>query len=285
MNFVNKKILWLADHDIEKAPGGAQRSDKIIIDQGKLLGFNIKKVNHETFASISSIHDFDIVISSNVTVLFYKYRNLPLDLSNHKFHIRLEHDSNAHITKEQRVKLFSNCKKTYFLSDYHYSFFKELYGDIFYNVAINYDPIDTSFFKNFNKPRENKILYAGYMHEQKGTDYFFDYVLKNPDKQFAVAAFTSSKIYEILCNNISNIEFLKHVPYEEMNSVYNDYESIFYNPIVREPFCRCIAEAALCGMKILTGCPEKIGCLQEINKIGIESFSTKCNSAAKDFWN
>ena len=110
-------------------------------------------------------------------------------------------------------------------------------------------------------------------------------MLKNPDKQFAVAAFTSSKIYEILCNNISNIEFLKHVPYEEMNSVYNDYESIFYNPIVREPFCRCIAEAALCGMKILTGCPEKIGCLQEINKIGIESFSTKCNSAAKDFWN
>jgi len=29
--------------DLDVAPGGAQRSDKIIIDQGKLLGYNIFK--------------------------------------------------------------------------------------------------------------------------------------------------------------------------------------------------------------------------------------------------
>ncbi len=69
-----------------------------------------------------------------------------------------------------------------------------------------------------------------------------------------------------------------------MHSIYNDYESIFYNPIVREPFCRCIAEAALCGMKILTASPEKIGCLKEIEKYGIEDFGDKCNNASKDFW-
>ena len=55
MDNVNQKILWLADFDLDKAPGGAQRSDKIIIDQGKLLGFNILKTNHETFGKHISI--------------------------------------------------------------------------------------------------------------------------------------------------------------------------------------------------------------------------------------
>ena len=37
MDNVNKKILWLADHDLDQAPGGAQRSDSIIISQGTLV--------------------------------------------------------------------------------------------------------------------------------------------------------------------------------------------------------------------------------------------------------
>jgi hypothetical protein len=31
MQDVNKKILWLADFDLDQAAGGAQRSDKILI--------------------------------------------------------------------------------------------------------------------------------------------------------------------------------------------------------------------------------------------------------------
>ena len=42
---VNNKILWLADFDLDMSMGGAQRSDKILIDQGKLLGYNIVKLN------------------------------------------------------------------------------------------------------------------------------------------------------------------------------------------------------------------------------------------------
>ena len=260
---VNKKILWLSDFDLSQAPGGAQRSDKILIDAGILLGFKILKVNHETFSSVKNIHDFDVVISTNVCTLNSKYPALIDDLHKHKYHIRLEHDSNTYLSQDKRVKLFSNCTKTIFLSDFHFEFFKELYGEIFNNVEIVYDPIDTNCFKDFGNPREDKILYAGYMHPEKGTNDFFEYVISNPDKKFVIAGFTDKYVYDFLAKKVPNVEYLGLSKYEDMPYIYNKYKYMFYNPVVREPFCRSVAEAACCGMLILTSSMSKIGSLQE----------------------
>jgi len=280
---VNKKILWLSDFDLSQAPGGAQRSDKILIDAGILLGFKILKVNHETFSSIKNIHDFDVVISTNVYALNIKYPSLIDDLYKHKCHIRLEHDSNAYLSQDKRVKLFSNCAKTIFLSDFHFEFFKELYGEIFNNVEIIYDPIDTNCFKDFGNPREDKILYAGYMHPEKGTSEFFEYALANPDKKFVIAGFTDQRVYHFMAHAVPNIEYLGLKSYEEMPDIYNKYAQMFYKPVCREPFCRSAAEAICCGVQLI-GDPRHIGCLHEAQKVGIDKFREKCNSAASDFW-
>ena len=66
---VNSKILWLADYNLTEAPGGAQRSDKMIIDQGRLLGYNILKVTHNEINDKLDIDSFDVVISSNIHAL------------------------------------------------------------------------------------------------------------------------------------------------------------------------------------------------------------------------
>ena len=284
MTDVNKKILWLSDFDISQAPGGAQRSDKILIDAGILRGFNILKVNHETFSSIRSIHDFDVVISTNVCALSAKYPFLIDELYKNKYHVRLEHDSNTYLSQDQRIKLFENCAKTIFLTDYHFSFFKELYGEIFNNVEIIYDPIDTSKFYDRQEAREEKILYAGYMHIEKGANDFFEFALSNPSKKFVIAGFTDRHLYSFLASTVSNIENLGLVKHEEMPNVYNKYEYMFYTPILREPFCRSVAEAICSGMKLLTGAESKIGCLQEIKKNGIEKFKEKCREAPDAFW-
>lgn len=281
---VNKKILWLSDFDISQAPGGAQRSDKILIDSGILHGFNILKVNHETFSSIRSIHDFDVVISTNVCALSAKYKFLIDELYKHKYHVRLEHDSNAYLSQDQRIKLFGNCVKTIFLTDYHFSFFKQLYGNIFSNVEIVYDPIDVDLFYDKKEKRENKILYAGYMHTEKGSEEFFEYALRNQDKQFVIAGFTDQMIYHFLSTNIVNIEYLGLVNYENMPLIYNKYKEMFYSPKLREPFCRSVAEAICCGMNILTNAQSRIGCIQEIQKHGIQKFKEDCKNAAKTFW-
>jgi len=283
MSNVNNKILWVSDFDLDQAPGGAQRSDQLLIDKGRLLGLNIKKVNHETYKDIYTIHDYDLVVSTNICALYQKYPDLIQDLHNHRNHVRLEHDSNTYLKQEDRIALFSGCSKTIFLSEYHHSFFKELYGDIFKNVEIIYDPIDTNLFYDRNQDREDKILYVGYMHPLKGTSEFFEYALANPDKKFVIAGFTDQRIYHFMAHTVPNIEYLGLKSYEEMPDIYNKYVQMFYKPVCREPFCRSAAEAICCGVQLI-GDPRHIGCLHEVQKVGIDKFREKCNSAASDFW-
>jgi len=283
---VNQKILWLADHDLDQAPGGAQRSDSIIISQGKLLGFNILKVTCKTISKDLNIHDYDILVTSNIHVLHLIRKNLIDEISKHKHHIRLEHDSNEHLSTEDRIKLFNSCVKTIFLSDFHVSFFKQRYGEIFKNVEIIYDPIDFHNFRNLNLERENKILYSGYMHPLKGTYDFFDFALNNPQQKFVVAGWTSHATINHLCQSIENVEYLGQIPYEKMPEIYTRYSMMYYEPNLNEPFCRSVAEAVLCGMKIIISeqKQKKIGWLCEIKKIGIDNFREKCNKASLKFW-
>lgn len=281
---VNKKILWLADYNLSEAPGGAQRSDEMIISQGKLLNLNILKQTYSTLDPQLNIHDYDIVITSNIHALTIKNKNLIDEISKHKYHVRLEHDSNEYLTQEQRIKLFSSCKKTIFLSDFHYSFFKEYYGNIFKNVEIIYDPIDILHFKDHKQEREDAILYAGYLHPLKGSYDFFEYALLNPNKRFIIAGWPSNAVIEYLSKNIKNIENLGLIDHVDMPIIYNKYKYMYYTPNLNEPFCRSVAEAVLCGMQIFTKKDFGIGSLMEIDKKGIETFADECYKAAYKFW-
>lgn len=284
MQDVNKKILWLADFDLHQAAGGAQRSDKILIDHGKSLGFNILKVNKDTFGAHINIHDYDILISSNIQALLHLNTWLLKEITNHKYHIRIEHDSNAYLSKEHRKLLFSNCAKTFLLSEFHHQYFIQDYGDIFKNVEIVSDPIDTDKFYDFSKPRENAVLYAGYMHPLKGSYEFFDYVLQNPDIKFVVASWSNYPTLDFLCKSIRNVEYLGIIEYEQMPDIYNKYTSFFYNPNLREPFCRSFAEALLCGNKIICGKLNNIGAYHEFIKHGKNKFIENCKNAHTQFW-
>jgi glycosyltransferase involved in cell wall biosynthesis len=285
MDKVNKKVLWLADYDLHQAMGGAQRSDKLIIDYGKKLGYKILKVNYETFGFHIDIHDYDILITSNLCALTIKHNGLIDEITKHKYHVRLEHDSNTYLSQKDRIKLFGSCKKTFFLTEYHYEFFKQDYGDIFKNVEIVADPINTSIFYDYKQDREDKILYVGYMHPLKGSYDFFDFALSNPNLQFVVSSWTEYPTLNFLCKNISNIEFLGVTPFEKMPDLYNKYKTLFYNPNLKEPFCRSVAEAVLCGTQILCNKQQQIGCLHEIKKYGIQTFKENCNNAEHNFWN
>jgi len=281
---VNNKILWLADYNLNEAPGGAQRSDQIIIDQGRLLGYNILKIVSSNLQEDLNIHDYDVVISSNIHALTIKKKDLIDQISTHKCHIRLEHDSNDYLSQEDRIKLFGNCHKTIFLTDFHYSFFKDYYGDIFKNVEIVYDPIDFHNFRDMKNDREDKILFAGYMHPLKGAYEFFDFALQNKDQKFVVAGWPSNHVVNHLLTSLSNVEYLGLAEHDKMPAIYNKYKYMFYTPNLNEPFCRSVAEAVLCGMQILTNSSDRIGCLTEIKKNKIEKFRKKCNEASLDFW-
>lgn len=278
------KILWLSDYILEEAPGGAQRSDSILMEEGLRRGNEITHAYNKNFQSITDFNDFDILVSSNIELLFNLDKNLINKISEHKNHVRVEHDSNTYLSQEDRVKLFSNCRKTIFLTEFHKSFFIKKYGNIFRNVEIIPDPIDTSIFNSENRKDHEGVLYAGYLHALKGAYEFFDFALSHPKTNFYVAGWASTPALAFLAKNVPNIEDLGLVEHKEMARVYKDFKYLFYSPNLLEPFCRTLAEAVLCGMQIICNKQHQIGCLTEINRLGIEEFKKRVGNAHNAFW-
>jgi glycosyltransferase involved in cell wall biosynthesis len=281
---MTKKILFISDFKLEHSLGGAQRSNSIIINKGIELGHHIIEATYDSNFEIIDFDYFDIIISSNLEYIYRSYPNIISKISNHKYHVRLEHDLNRYMSQEDRKKLFESCQKTIFLTNFHHQLFINNYGDIFKNVEIVADPIDTSLFYNKQLQRENKILYVGFLHELKGTLIFFDFVMANPMQKFVVAGW-GSPVFEFLSKNLPNVEYLGRIEYDQMPNLYNKYESIFYNPVLPEPFCRSICEALFCGMKIIYSSSKMIGCLNELESVGEEKLKFNCENAANIFWN
>ena len=274
------KVLWISDYSIKHNKGGAQRSDDIIIKKGVELGHEISHFTHDGDLNLLTLK-YDHIISSNLEAISRLYPVVTSWLSEQDNHSRLEHDKNSYLSPEARKALFSNCRNTFFLTEYHHSLFKHTYGDFFVNVKIVQDPIDTKTFRDKKGPREDKILNVGFMHFLKGSESFYDYVFKNPDKQFVVAGWGSA-MYEHLARTASNVQFLGCVDYEKMPEVFNKYKTLFYHPVIEEPFCRSVGEAMLCGMELSIN--RNIGCAHEARRIGIEKFSENCKNADSIFW-
>jgi hypothetical protein len=275
------KILWISDYSLVHTKGGAQRSDDIIIEEGRGMGFDITWLNVDSYPALMD-QNYDHVISTNLEQISQTSPHIVNWLQHHPQHSRLEHDMCAYLSPDDRKLLFSNCKNTFFLTQFHYNLFKNAYGDFFKNVNIVSDPIDTRVFYDKRIERQDKILYVGMMHMLKGTELFFNYVFDNPDRDFIVAGWGGG-MYEFLAKSAPNVEFLGTVDYKDMPNIYNAYEQMMYLPVASEPFCRSIGEAILCGMKVNTKIGT-IGCLEELEKVGMDKFKENCNNAPKDFW-
>lgn len=273
------RVLLVSDFNIDQNPGGAQRSNHIIMEEGIRRGHDIRMINYD-YRSSSFKDSYDVVISSNLEVLSQVNQNLVIGLTEIDNHVRLEHDSNLYFNDEFRKIFWKSCKVSFFLTGFHYSFFLEKYGNIFNNVKLVPDPITTDFFDRLNK-RSDEIGYVGFMHYLKGTDNFIKYAKENKDKQFIVAGW-GSKNYIDQLNELSNVELLGKIDYKDMPNFYNRISSLYYNPICNEPFCRAVGEAILCGAKII-GDSKCIGSF-EMYKNDPFSFRSKCINAAKDFW-
>lgn len=271
------RALLVSDFGIHHTPGGAQRSNQIIIDKGISRGHTVDVMHYDTIGDFNLLF-YDAVISSNLEVI--SKSNIIDILSKINNHYRLEHDMNSYLTREDRIKLWSGCRKSFFLTKFHYEKFIESYGNIFKNVVIVPDPIDSSF-RNMGFERIDKTIYIGFMHPLKGTNLFIKYAEENPDKEF-VAACWGSKEYTDKILSLPNVQYLGVVDYKEMPTLYNSYASMYYTPVVNEPFCRGVGEALMCGMRnFITN--DRIGSLLMYNE-NPSRFAESCINAADTFW-
>ena len=274
------KVLLVSDFGIKHSVGGAQRSNQIILDEGIQRGHDISIYHYDTDQSV--LWDtYDIVISSNLEVLS---RTNPMILqycATSDNHVRLEHDFCRYLDNNIRRYLYTSCKKTFFLTNYHYRKFVEYYGNYFVNVEIVPDPINMHRFYNMELERKDDILYVGFMHPLKGTDNFISYVNNNPGNSFTVAGWGDNR-YEDFMRHRSNVNFLGKIDYADMMQLYNTHEQMYYKPEFDEPFCRAVGEALMCGVSII-GDSDKIGSLHMLKEDPV-NFADKCNRASEIFW-
>jgi len=185
--------------------------------------------------------------------------------------------------KPDKIVNNSNYRLSKIVVSFKDQLFINNYGDIFNNVKIVADPIDTDIFYNQNQEREDKILYVGFMHELKGTLSFFEFAMDNPQLRFVVAGW-GTKVFDFLARNTPNVEYLGTIVHEDMPKLFNKYETLFYSPIIPEPFCRSVAEGTLCGIKLMSSSSNIIGCMHEFRELGKEKFIENCKNAPEIFW-
>ena len=276
------KILFLSDYGLKHTIGGAQRSNRIIIDKGLSRGHEIVELHYDddlTVLQNQSQHKFDWIISSNLEAFNQRVVDLVEYLDSIPNHIRLEHDMNRYLSDQRRYLLWRNCKASFFLTEFHYECFRRDYGDYFKNVYIVPDPIDRSF-KDLNLGRADMILYAGFMHPFKGTLDFIQFVKDNPDKNFIVAGWGPPEIEAQM--RLPNIGFLGKVDHNSMPELYSCVSSYYHMPRMYEPFCRSAGEALVCGVPNML-VNDMIGAKRMWDK-DPKGFSEKCYNASVTFW-
>ena len=281
------RVLFVSDLTLERNKvGGAQLSNSFIVERGKQLGHEI--VEHDYGSSIVDfLSTYDLLISSNLEAISNRSPEKLNFILKHPNHVRIEHDSCSYLQEETRKSLFKSSKKNFFLSKYHISFFRELYGDFFENIEIVYDPIDTDIFSLKDTPKIYDVVYCGYIHPLKGSDNLIKFARNNPDRTLDIFGWSSTQTPDDLKKYFqteSNVNYRGVVEHEEIASVFQQSKAIFHNPLVREPFCRMVAEALLCGVEELIGDKNKIGSYLEFQDVGYENFKDGCKNAATKFW-
>jgi len=276
------RVLFVSDFTLQDRDGGAQVSNKILIDKGRDLGHEIKEHNYKSSAT-DFLSSYDLVINSNLEVINkITPEKIPLILRMPNS-VRLEHDSCSYLSDDIREQLFSNAKKNFFLSQYHLEFFQNLYGDYFHDVEINYDPIDTSIFTKSEKGKEYDVVYCGYLHPLKGLNNLIDFAKRNPDRRMDVFGWGEVPINYIF-KEIKNITHHGLLDHHEVAEVFKKSKAVFHSPIVNEPFCRMVGEALLCGVDEIIGDTSKIGAYKEFSEFGYDKFEEGCGNAASKFW-
>ena len=69
------KVLWVSDYTLKHSQGGAQRSNNLIIEEGKKRGHQILEFSVDSPDNLLT-PDYDLMVSSNLEALSKKDRGV-----------------------------------------------------------------------------------------------------------------------------------------------------------------------------------------------------------------
>lgn len=242
-----KKIMWVADYSLQDHKGGAQQTNKEMIEYGLNLGYDIDIVLGGSV--IPSTRKYDLIVINNITLW---ERSVVESLVASGKVIRYEHDL---WVARNYPDLYKKVKHTIFLSPLHKQAVEELVGYRMENCSLVPSPIDVNKYKVKGEKEPNTVLWAGNFCESKGSVGFMEYAKENPWMKFYVAGWGEDikKVPE-------NMKYLGELSTDELIKEYQRCEYFYHKPFdYKEPFGRTVVEAYLCGCNLLLN--NKIGAI------------------------
>lgn len=254
------RIAWLADFDVDTRMGGAQLTNQYVIEEGRKRGHVIDEIGllnlNETDKFLNG-YDF-YIINNYVEIAKHKPgRDLLSYIVKNKIYMKYAHDYDYSPEQTEEDREFQ--QKLYRMSLFNVAL-SPLHKRELENALILEDRdtvvippyIDTDLFQDRGVRRnENMVIALGEVAEHKGIYNIMKWANQNEKQIIDFYGFNMNEFYYF------NLIFNKPIEYSLVPLYLNMYESFIHLPNWKEPFGRTVAEAYLCGCKMITN--ENIG--------------------------
>lgn len=251
------KIAWIQDINPFTAIGGAQLTDLAHIKYGFGLGYDIDIITPQEMTTRRATSDV-IVISNcmNFTKEFILHitKEMPYvmfhhdyNFCNHRLFFPLDDKCKCSVNKSFWSEIIGKAKLNIFLSPLH----REMYYRMFTPEVVNPSAcipsaINTELFKKDEtvQTKSNTVLGIHCLLPFKGRYNIYNYMKEHPELFFT---FVGNQ-QEV---NASNCKYIQYLPNEDLPKLYSEHEYFIHLPSTPQPFERTVAEAYLCGCKII----------------------------------
>lgn len=255
-------------HDVEMDfIGGAELSNKRIMDKGTALGYNITYDNLKDWDKTKALllkSDFSIL--NNLVQCHYEFELIQFMIDEKLPYVKWEHDyglcekRSLFCLVEPKVKnccnnnrfhyyrnLFSYSFLNVFQSPMHFGYYQKIYGEAVTKHLILPPPINVEAIKNQNDKNKDEVIFLGNLNYAKGGHELIDYANDNPQLKFRV--FGRNRLRRRLPDNV---EMNDKISNEEVLTELSKSEYFFFKPRWPEASGRVAAEALLSGNKIIS---------------------------------
>lgn len=245
-------VVWIADHDAREHPGGAQQTADRLIAELRREGLTVLHATARRRRELSAR-----LRRSRALFIVGTVKRLPssalAQIVARKRFIRFEHDYLfGHQTAAGSV--YGRAAANIFLSPLQREEMERTIGWRIPRVRYQLPPFEEAFRRRGARPAPGTVLWLGQVHEIKGVAQVVAYARKRTDLRFTFRGFGSPSDVEGLSRSLArlpNCSFGGPLPHDQAADAYRAHEYFVHLPAWREPFGRTVAEAYLCGCKLI----------------------------------
>ncbi|MEA1940016.1 MAG: hypothetical protein U9N03_05065 [Candidatus Caldatribacteriota bacterium] len=243
----DKLIVWI--QDMEKL-GGAELSNKVVVDEGRKEGFNIVEMTPYNF-SRELLRKAKLIILNNIWYFGVGQMESILEcLFEDKIpYVKYEHDMRELSRLGFSLPLFKHAVMDVFISPMHLTKHldkMEIPRSLVLPLAIDVDRWKPNKIKRI----KNRVVNTcGKLHS-KGLMNMKTFVDSHPDKEFVFYTSENKLVKQMFANN-ERVKLNKPVKNGYLPRSYNGAEYLVHLPDTFWAGERIVFEAVLCGCKVI----------------------------------